>query len=76
VGGELLETTIHIVNSKARGAERFRKLPVPLPTSGRYLSPGLALWYLMSQADPVPGAAARATPLFRDPSSYHRVVEH
>ena len=69
VGGERLETTIHIVNSKARGAERFRKLPVPLPTSGRYLSPGLALWYLMSQADPVRGAAARVTPLFRDPSS-------
>lgn len=69
VGGELLETTLHIVNSKARGAERFRKLPVPLPTRGRYLSPGLALWHLVSRVDPVPESAARATPLFRNPES-------
>ena len=53
----------------ARGAERFRRLPVHLPIRGRYLSPGLALWYLIYVVDPVPPPLARSTPLFRDPST-------
>lgn len=69
VGGFLLEATLHIVNSKAKGAERYRKLPVPLPARGKYLSPGLALWHLVSVVDPVPAGAAASTPLFRDPAT-------
>ena len=28
---------LYIVNSKAKGAESFRRLPVPLPMTGKYL---------------------------------------
>lgn len=59
--------TIWIINSKARGAERLRKLPVPLPMAGRYLSPGLALYYLLHVIDPTPSFMAASIPLFRDP---------
>jgi hypothetical protein len=61
--------TLWIINSKARGAERLRKLPVHLPMRGKYLSPGLALYHLVHVVDPVPAHAAASTPLFRDPST-------
>lgn len=67
--GRLVGVTIHIVNIKARGAERFRRLPVRLPLTGGFLSPGLALWYLCCVVDPVPAAQAAATPLFRNPAT-------
>jgi hypothetical protein len=41
--GVLTGCTIRIINSKAKGAERFRKLPVHLPITGKLLFPGLAL---------------------------------
>ena len=66
-GGELVGCTIWLVNSKARGAESLRKLPVHLPVTGALLSPGLALWYVCHVSDPVPEAAEASTPLFRDP---------
>ena len=65
--GRPISCTIWIVNSKARGAEKFRKLPVPLPMSGKYLSPGLALYHLLYVVDPTPAHSAAAIPLFRDP---------
>ena len=67
--GVLVSCAIWFVNSKARGAERFRKLRVVLPISGSLLSPGLALWYLCRVVDPVPTAAEADTPLFRDPAT-------
>ena len=72
--GQLSGCVLHIVNSKARGAKRLEKLPVHLPISGGFLSPGLALWYLMFVADPVPAAVAARTPLFRDPQS-NRILQ-
>ena len=65
--------TIKIVNSKARGVEALRKLPVTLPMRGRFLSPGLALWRLVHVIDPVPPAQRGTTPLFRDPAT-NRVI--
>ena len=55
-----------VPNSKARGAERFRKLPRRLPMDGAYLSPGRRIWELVTLLDPVPTADAATTPLFRD----------
>ena len=66
--GVLRGCTIHICNIKARGAERFRRLPVYLPASGRYLSPARSLWFLVYVIDPVPDVLRASTPLFRDPS--------
>ena len=63
------ECTIYIVNIKARGGNRYQRLPVRLPMAGRYLSPGWALWYLIRVIDPVPSALAASTPLFRNPST-------
>ena len=63
------ECTIHIVNIKARGGNRYQRLPVRLPMSGRYLSPGWALWYLIRVADPVAPSLAASTPLFRNPGT-------
>ena len=60
---------IWIVNIKARGGERFRRVPVRLPMSGKYLSPGWALWYLTRVIDVVPTNLAAVTPLFRDPAT-------
>ena len=60
---------IDIVNSKARGAERFRKMPMHLPVSGALLSPGRALHYLVEVIDAVPPSARALTPLFRVPST-------
>ena len=65
--GRPVGCTLWIVNSKARGAERFRKLPVALPMTGRYLSPGAALYHLMYVVDPTPAHSAASIPLFRDP---------
>lgn len=65
---ELCGCTLYICNIKARGAERFRRLPVHLPIRGDYLSPGLALWHLTHVIDPMPSSSAASTPLFRDPS--------
>ena len=59
--------TIWIINSKARGSERLRKLPVPIPMTGKHLSPGLALYHLLHVVDVTPAYAAADTPLFRDP---------
>ena len=61
--------TIMIVNSKARGIEARRKLPVVLPMRGEYLSPGHMLWTLDRVTDPVPSSARNTTPLFRDPAT-------
>ena len=65
--GQPVSCTIWIVNSKARGAERFRKLPVALPMDGKYLSPGRALHHLLYVVDPTPAHSAASIPLFRDP---------
>ena len=58
-----------IVNSKARGIEARRKVPVTLPMRGAYLSPGHMLWKLDRLVDPVPDGLRAATPLFRDPAT-------
>lgn len=65
--GSPIGCTLYIVNSKARGAEQMRKLPVPIPMTGGHLSPGLALYHLIHVLDPVPSHPADRTPLFRDP---------
>ena len=67
--GAPISATIMIVNSKARGIEARRKLPVTLPMRGSYLSPGLALWTLVHRTDPVPADRRATTPLFRDPAT-------
>ena len=67
--GQLVSCTIYFVNSKARGAESLRQLPVHLPARGALLSPGLALWHLTQVVDPVPASQAASTPLFRDPQT-------
>ena len=67
--GRLAGATIRVVNSKAKGAERFRRLAVHLPAHGAYLSPGLALYHLLHVADPTPAADAATTPLFRNPAT-------
>ena len=67
--GLLIDCVIYIVNCKARGAERYRKMPMHLPITGAHLSPGLALYYLTRVIDPVSPALASSTPLFRDPAS-------
>jgi hypothetical protein len=65
--GELLYATVLAVNSKAKGVEALRKLPVRLPADGSYLSPGRALYNLVKRIDPVSAADEETTPLFRDP---------
>ena len=67
--GSPISATIMIVNSKARGTEARRKLPVVLPMRGEYLSPGHMLWTLDRVTDPVPSSARNTTPLFRDPAT-------
>ena len=67
--GSPISATIMIVNSKARGIEARRKLPVVLPMRGEYLSPGHMLWTLDRITDPVPSSARNTTPLFRDPAT-------
>ena len=67
--GAPISATIMIVNSKARGIEARRKLPVTLPMTGSFLSPGLALWTLVHRTDPVPADRRATTPLFRDPAT-------
>jgi hypothetical protein len=67
--GSPISATIMIVNSKARGIEARRKLPVVLPMRGEYLSPGDMLWTLDRVTDPVPSSARNTTPLFRDPAT-------
>lgn len=67
--GQLLDCVIFIVNSKARGAERFRKMPMHLPVRGSLLSPGLSLFHLCHCIDHVPYEAEPSTPLFRVPST-------
>ena len=67
--GELISCTVWAVNSKARGAERFRKLPHYLPIDGDFLSPGRMLYYLCEHADRVPLDLRSSTPLFRDPAT-------
>ena len=67
--GSPISATIMIVNSKARGIEARRKLPVVLPMRGEYLSPGHMLWTLDRVTDPVPSSARNTTPLFRDPAT-------
>ena len=68
-GGRIVDVTIWVVNSKAKGAERYRKVEKHLPMRGRYCSPGLALWFLLHVADPTPAEAAATTPLFRVPAT-------
>jgi len=65
--GQPVAGTLWIINSKARGSEMLRKLPVPLPMDGKHLAPGRALYYLLHVIDPTPAHAAASTPLFRDP---------
>jgi len=48
--GSPISATIMIVNSKARGIEARRKLPVVLPMRGEYLSPGHMLWTLVARS--------------------------
>ena len=67
--GNPISATIMIVNSKARGIEARRKVPVVLPMHGTYLSPGYRLWLLDRSIDPVPDASRAITPLFRDPAT-------
>jgi len=67
--GSPISATIMIVNSKARGIEARRKLPVVLPMRGEFLSPGHMLWTLDRVTDPVPSSARNTTPLFRDPAT-------
>ena len=58
-----------MINSKARGSEAMRKLPVHLPMAGKYLSPGMALYYLTEVIDSVPAISRSTTPLFRNPAT-------
>ena len=67
--GVPIAATLMLVNSKARGAERFRKLQRRLPMTGRYLSPGDRLYRLVMVDDPVPDHLKHSTPLFRDPAT-------
>jgi len=67
--GNPISATIMIVNSKARGIEARRKVPVTLPMHGTYLSPGYRLWLLDRSIDPVPNGSRATTPLFRDPAT-------
>jgi hypothetical protein len=67
--GDPISAKIMIVNSKARGSEARRKVPVVLPMRGSYLSPGYRLWLLDRSIDPVPYELRATTPLFRDPAT-------
>ena len=53
-------------NSKAKGKDRLRKLPVYLPEGGSIIDPVRALRRLF-ELDPVPKHKWGQTPLFRDP---------
>jgi hypothetical protein len=65
--GRPVGCTLYIVNSKARGAEALRKIPVRLPMKGKFISPGQTIWDLIHIHDPTPASLADSTPLFRDP---------
>jgi len=65
--GRLVDVVLLVTNCKAAGAERFRKFEKHLPVRGRFLSPGWALYQLVTALDPVPDHLASSTPLFRDP---------
>ena len=65
--GRLVDVVLYVTNCKARGAERFRKFAKHLPVRGRFLSPGWALYQLVTSLDPVPNHLASTTPLFRNP---------
>jgi hypothetical protein len=67
--GELVSACLMAVNAKAKGAEKFRKLPHYLPIDGKYVSPGRMLYYLVVVVDPVPTELAASTPMFRDPGT-------
>ena len=67
--GELSYATVLYVNCKAKGVEALRKLEHRLPATGKYLSPGHILHYLVKVADPVPKCDAASTPLFRHPGT-------
>ena len=67
--GEAIGCCFHAVNLKAKGVERFRKLPHYLPMDGGYLSPGRMLLYLTEIVDWVPKSERSSTPMFRDPAS-------
>ena len=55
-------------NCKAKGAKRFKKIAVYMPSGGRFLDPYAALKELL-RIDPVPEADRKTTPLFRNPMS-------
>ena len=55
-------------NSKARGPDRLQKLPVYMPSGGKYLDPDCALRRLFA-LDPVSKKDRESTPLFRDPAT-------
>lgn len=55
-------------NTKAKGKDRMRKLPIYLPAGGSLIDPVAALRRLF-EVDPVPHHQRRFTPLFRDPAT-------
>ena len=55
-------------NTKAKGKDRMRKLPIYLPAGGSLIDPVAALRRLF-EVDPVPKHLWRITPLFRDPAT-------
>ena len=55
-------------NSKAKGPKRWQKIPVYLPSGGKFLDPCAAL-RRMTELDPVSEEKKIETPLFRDPTS-------
>ena len=71
--GELTSACLMAVNSKAKGAEKFRKLPHYLPIDGKFVSPGRLLHYLVKVADPVPAELAYITPMFRQPRNGQQI---
>jgi hypothetical protein len=72
--GEPISCCVMVANSKARGAERFRRLPHYLPMDAGYLSPGRMLYFLAEVADRVPLDQRRITPLFRDPATSQQIT--
>jgi len=66
--GKLLYAVLYTRNSKARGKNRWQKLPVYLPAGGRFIDPAASLERLF-RIDPVAPEDFATTPLFRDPSN-------
>ena len=60
-------------NSKAKGAKRWEKIEVYLPSGGKYIDPYTALIRLFEK-DPVEKGNRDTTPLFRDPESNKAVT--